>query len=287
MSVVVASHNEGGYLRRTVQSLLASVPADGELIVVDDGSTDGSADCLVRGYGGVTILRPAERLGAAGARNFGARHARGEVLVFSDAHIEAPLGWAASVLTVLGRPEVGAVGPAMSDMRHPTNKGYGFRWRDAALTVEWLAQQQTHPYPVPLLGGAFIAMRRDVFLTIGGFDSGLVVWGMEDAELSLRLWTFGYECQVVPAVEVAHLFRVVHPYRVDWEGVLHNMLRVAVLHFGVERTCRLVDCLTSHRAFPRAFARLAASDVWPRRDTIRATRRYDDEWFFRRFALEC
>jgi GT2 family glycosyltransferase len=269
-----------------VHSLLASLPADGDIVIVDDSSTDGSAAGLASGYGGVTVLRPAHRLGVVGARNFGATHARGEVLVFSDAHIIAPMGWVTPLLAVLNRSEVGAVGPVISVMHDPACKGYGFRWRDAALNIAWLGQQDTAPYPVPMLGGAFLAIRRDIFTTIGGFDPGLVLWGSEDAELCLRLWTCGYECVLVPTVDIAHLFRTVHPYRVDWDILLHNMLRVAVVHFGSERTRRLVECLTGHRAFPTAFARLVASDAWDRRNAVRAMRRYDDEWFFHRFGME-
>lgn len=287
VSVVVVSHNEGENLRRTVHSLLASLPADGEVVVVDDSSTDGSADCLTHGYSGVTVLRPDTRLGAAGARNFGGRHARGAVLVFCDAHMELPLDWAAPLCAALARSEVGAACPVVSVMHQPDAKAYGFRWRDAALGVEWLGRQGADPYPVPMLAGCFLAMRRDVFAATGGFDSGLVVWGQEDAELSLRLWTLGYECLLVPAVDVAHLFRPAHPYRVDWEVLLHNMLRVAVVHFDPERTRRLAERLTSHGAFPAAFARLAHSDAWARRDAVRAARRYDAHWFFHRFDMNC
>jgi hypothetical protein len=91
---------------------------------------------------------------------------------------------------------------------------------------------------------------------------------------------------LVPAVDVEHLFRPAHPYRLDWETLLHNMLRVAVVHFGGERTRRMVACLTGNAAFPAAFARLVGSDAWQRRAAVRDARRYDDDWFFRRFGME-
>jgi GT2 family glycosyltransferase len=282
---VVVSHNEGAHLRRTVHSLLATLPADGEVIVVDDGSTDGSADGLTSGYGGVTVLRPPERLGAARARNAGAAAAQGRVIAFSDAHVDVPLGWWEPLEAALADPAVGAAGPVIMAMGAADRKAYGFRWRDATLKIEWLGWQSADPHPVPMLGSGFVAMRREVFEAVGGFDPGLHLWGMEDAELSLRLWTLGYECRLVPTVEVAHLFRPAHPYPVDWETLLTNMLRVAVVHFGPERTRRVVGGLIANRAFPGAFARLAGSDTWTRRAAVRAARRYDDEWFFRRFGM--
>jgi GT2 family glycosyltransferase len=286
VSVVIASHNEGENLVRTVHSLLAGLPSEGEIIVVDDASTDGSADCLTSGYGGVTVLRCPGRQGAIRARNLGVERARGEVVVFSDAHIQAPLDWTGPLVEALACPSVGATGPAISVMDNPAAKGFGFRWSDPALTVDWLGQQYDEPYAVPMLGAGFMAMRREVFQAVGGFDPGLILWGFEDAELCLRLWLLGYECRVVPDVDVAHLFRASHPYAVDWEMVLHNMLRVAVVHFGEERTRRMVACLTSNNAFPAAFARLCAGDTWARREALHAARAHDDDWFFHRFGME-
>src|SRR4051794_40947419 len=81
LSVVVPALNEDVHLRRTVESLLGTVPDDTEVIVVDDGSTDGCADFLRSETPIATLLEPAQRgarLGVAQARNKGARAARGE-----------------------------------------------------------------------------------------------------------------------------------------------------------------------------------------------------------------
>ena len=83
LSVIVISRNEGKELRRTVENLDDTLPEGGEIVVVDDGSTDGSADLLVQRRGRVKLHRK-RSLGVARARNFGARHARGIKLVFAD-----------------------------------------------------------------------------------------------------------------------------------------------------------------------------------------------------------
>ena len=292
VSVVVVSHNEGEYLGRTVESLLASLPAGGEIIVVDDGSTDGSTDCLMHSDERVSVLWPAERLGVQGSRNYGASHARGEVIVISDGHIEVPADWAPRLLEVLARGEVGAVGPVISNLHNRGSKGYGFRWRDAtSLAWQWLGRQGDDPYPVPMLGGAFLAMRREVFVAIGGWDPGMIMWGMGDPELGIRLWLLGYECWLVPTVDVAHLFRPRDPatypsYVRDWVAVLHNQLRLAVVHFGSERIQRVIEHRAHDKAFPEAFARLATGDAWMRRSEIHQVRWHDDDWFFRKFNID-
>jgi GT2 family glycosyltransferase len=285
LSVVVVSHNEGQNLPATVKSLLASFPAGGsaEVVVVDDSSTDGSATALEK-WDHVRVLHPPARLGAAAARNYGARHSRGETIVFSDAHVTVPWDWIDRLLPLLSRPEVGAVSPAISIMHKEEVKGYGLRWRDLALNVEWLPRRSHDPYPVPILPGGFLAMRRDVFERSGGWDQGLRVWGMDDAELSFRLWTLGYECLLAPTIDVAHLFRKSHIYKVDWEVLLHNTLRLGMVHFGEERNSRLAACLAPNPSFPQAFARLVAGDAWTRREQVRAARLHDDDWYFATFG---
>jgi GT2 family glycosyltransferase len=297
VSVVIPSLNEGDLLRHTVQAIAASLPKDGEIIVVDDGSSDGSADFLSTPMDQVTLLRPQHRLGSAGARNFGAAHASGRILAFSDAHVAPQRDWATKLLVPLENPDVGAVMPAMRSLRYPEDygpdggesaqtRGYGMRWTDAGLGVAWLGRQRSGPYPVPLLGAAFLAMRRNLFAAVGGFDPGLEIWGAEDAELSLRLWTLGFECLVVPGVEAAHKFRSAHPYRVPWESVLYNKLRLASIHFSPARAGRVIDRLSANAAYPAASDKLAASDAAALGERLRSSRRYDDDWFFARFKAE-
>ncbi len=282
--MIVASHNEGERLQRTIHSLLASIPASSEIVVVDDASTDGSADVFGANYGGVTVLRPGKRLGVAAARNTGARAANGAILAFADAHVETPLGWFAPLRAALEQPQVAAAAPTISVMGNPAGRGYGIGWKDDALNIEWLPLRQAAPYAVPLLSGCFMAVRRDVFDCLGGFDEGLLLRGGTDSEFCLRLWTMGYACWLVPSVEVAHLFHATSPYAVDQAKILHNLLRVGVVHFSEERLRRLTASLTSSAEFAAAFALLLESDAWERRAAVQAARRYDDAWFFRRFA---
>lgn len=281
--MVVPTLNEGERLRRTVEQLLDTLPVGGEVVVVDDGSTDGSAEGLAAL--GVRTLRT-ERLGVTGARNFGGAHARGQVLVFADAHVDVPTDWWPPLAEELARPRVGAVAPAITVMGAPDSKGFGLRWASPAMDVSWLDQRGSRPYAVPLLPGAFLAVRRATFEAVGGFDPGLRVWGSEDAELSLRLWLLGYEQRLVPQVEVAHLFRERHPYQVDWSVVLQNLLRVALVHFKPGRAARVIEALKGNRSFAPAMARLVHDDLAARRADLERARVRDDDWFFDSFGMD-
>jgi GT2 family glycosyltransferase len=285
--VVITSHNEGDYLARTVDSLLRNLPKGGEILVVDDASSDGSAERLPVTGRAVTVHRFARRIGACEGRNFGARRSRGEIIVFCDAHIEVPRDWAPPMIAALRRAQAGAAGPAIADMSNRESKGYGFRFIDAGLNTEWLGCQQTRTYAVPLLGAGFLAMRREVFEASGGFDPAMV-WGMEDLELSVRLWTLGFKCFLTPSVEVAHLDRSgFNPYyQLDWEEGLHNTLRLAFLHFGRKRLQRVLQFYAADPTFPASMSRLATGNMWEVRRRIHARRTFDDEWYFGNFNME-
>jgi GT2 family glycosyltransferase len=290
ISVVIACHNEVDNLKWTVDSFLETRSEKTEVIVVDDHSTDGGTSFLESDRDSrrmVRLLRPPTRVGAAGARSFGADNSRGRFVVFSDAHVKVSPGWDKAIGDALSNPAVGAVSPVISDLSKPERRGFGRTWQGEALDWKWLSKKSGNAYPVPLLPGCFLAMRRDVINCVGGFDSGFHLWGSEGAELSLRLWLMGYECHVLPCVDAAHLFRPTRPYSVGWESVLHNTMRMAVLHFSAARVARLVSSLTQRSGFVEAFTQLMSSDAWEKREHFKMVRVHDDDWFFDHFQIDC
>jgi GT2 family glycosyltransferase len=286
ISVIVVCHNEKEYLERTLRSLRAWLPPASEVIVIDDQSTDGCCDPLLSdpAWSGVRVIRTPERLGVSRSRNFGAAQSRGDILVFSDAHCEAPPGWASAVVRALQDPVVGAVSPAISVLdKEDAAQGFGMRFTDPGLGVEWLGQTGYDPYPVPLLCGCFIALRRDVFVRVGGFDPGMLVWGSEDMEFSLHLWSRGYECRVLPGLAIAHRFSSAFLYPVHWEP-LYNKLRMGLVHLGPRRCLELISQVQDDVHLPAVWDRLTSSDVWARKQNIQQVRVHDDTWFFEKFA---
>jgi glycosyltransferase involved in cell wall biosynthesis len=83
ISVIVTTHNEGPELERTVRSVVDNTRNLAEVIVVDDGSQDGSCEALA---GGVRVIRHEQRVGVAFSRDEGSRAARGDVLCYLDGH---------------------------------------------------------------------------------------------------------------------------------------------------------------------------------------------------------
>jgi glycosyltransferase involved in cell wall biosynthesis len=289
ISVIIPSLNESVLLQRTVEQFAATLPAESEIIVVDNGSTDGSADFLIgREENGITLIQSPTPLGVAGARNRGLAAARGEVVVFADAHIDLPPHWWQPIVATLNRPGVGVVGPGMGVMGKPQlNVACGQRIAGPNLRVEWLPWTQPEPYPVPTLGGGFMAMRYDTLQQLGAFDEGMPQWGSEDLELCLRYWLLGYEVWMVPAVTILHYFRHASPYKVEVRSVTHNLLRVALLHFNQARLARVLEALKGAEQFAHALTAGMESDAWQKRAEFAARRVRDDDWYFAQFADCC
>ncbi len=289
VSVVVPNCNEGERLELTVRSLREGCHAPLDIIVVDNGSTDGSADFIDAApwcAGTVRLLQFADRLGVAGARNAGARAARGQVLMFSDAHVLFPPGWDVPLCDALAPPQVGMVSPLLTGWPgQDFVPSAGQRWTSAHFhQFEWLQPASAEPHAVPLLCGAVQAFRRATFDWLGGYDPGMVVWGMEDQEISLRCWLLGREVLSVPTVTAQHLFRTEHIHPVDWFHVLHNDLRAAYAHFGPARVARVATALAAYPGFDRACTMVQDSDIWDRRVALDARRVHADDWFFERFG---
>jgi GT2 family glycosyltransferase len=285
VSVVIVAHNEGENLLWTVSAFRDTSPQHAEIVVVDDWSDDGSIDRLRAEHPSVRVTRPPQRLGTAPARNHGAALARGDTILWADGHVAPRTDWFNSFAPILARDDVGAVGPVVAVMGKETTRGHGMRWKSARLDVEWLPAQPHQSWPVPMLGAFFLAMRREVFEQTGGFDDGLLLWGGTDVELCFRLQTLGLECILAGNVVVPHLFRQKFPYAVPAMEVLHNILRIAFVHFDEERIARVVEARRSDPAFPRALARVATSDAANRRAAMRALRIYSDRAVLTRFPM--
>jgi glycosyltransferase involved in cell wall biosynthesis len=281
ISVVVVARNEGTWLPRTVRQYASTLPRQSEIVVVDDGSTDGSLDALapdprlrvIRGKGA----------GVAQARNLGARCARGDLLVFSDAHLALPEGWWKPLANRAARRGVGGVAPAIASITRPQRIGHGLYFSGADLDVRWLWREDRRTRRAPLIPWCCGMMSRTVFEGSGGFDEGMTGMGSIDNEMSLRLWLLGYELWVVPTVVVGHLFRRRQPYPLTSSMQLHNRARLALVHLELPRLARFLRLNRNDPDFGEALAAAATADIARRRRAVCAQRTRDSEWYFRRF----
>ena len=204
---------------RTPESLLM------ELILVDDSSTYGwllePLRDYVDHYPVIQLIRLQLRQGLIRARMTGARAAKGEVLVFLDAHIEVNVLWLEPLLArILENPKVLAV-PNV-DLIDWKNMAYvygkesyqgSFLW-DLVFyfkkTTPEFRRNATmiSPVPSPIMVGCAHAINRKYFFDTGAYDEGMDIWGGENLEHSFRLWMCGGRVEILPCSRVGHVFKV-------------------------------------------------------------------------------
>jgi len=173
ISFVVPAYNEERLLGATLDSIGAAARACGEafeIVVADDGSTDGTADVARRH--GAQVVAVAHRQIAA-TRNSGARAARGEVLVFVDADTRIDEAVLRAALAALRSGAVGGGAGIRFDGRVPL---YARSFAVLLLAFSRAAR---------LASGCFVFCTREAFATAGGFDEAL--FGAEEWALSRAL----------------------------------------------------------------------------------------------------
>ncbi|MGE3979361.1 MAG: glycosyltransferase [Nitrospira sp.] len=182
-----------------------------ELIIVDNGSTDGTTDFLRQLSGDVRIIVNEENLGFAKACNQGAAAAWGKYLVFLNNDTIPQPGWLAALAAeVDGHAEVGIVG---SKLLYPDGTvQHAGVVRDCARRLPYHIYKgfaASHPAvnqrrEFQIVTAACLLIRRALFEEVGGFDEGYVN-GFEDVDLCLKVRERGYVVVYQPRSVVVHL----------------------------------------------------------------------------------
>jgi len=191
VSVVVAVYNESRHIVGCLRSLVAQRPPAREIIVVDDGSTDGTAK-LAASVPGVRVLRQ-RHAGPAVARNRGAGEAGGAILVFVDGDMEFP----PEFLGRLVRPILD--GRAIGTFTREIEVANGHRrWARAHMLGRYQLPDRHFPPDFPDEWVNYRAVLRDRFAAVGGYDE---VGHGEDITLGRKL---GVPAVVAPGAVCRH-----------------------------------------------------------------------------------
>lgn len=198
ISVIIPVYNGGDSFRNCLSNLAKTAPAPVEIIVVADGDTDGSS--LVAKEFGASVLRINTRGGPAQARNLGASAAQGDILFFVDADVAIfPDAIKEVALAFSREPDLAALIGSYDDA--PGAKNFLSQYRN--LLHHYV--HQTGCEEASTFWGACGAIRRDVFLSIGGFDESYREPSIEDIELGYRLKQAGHKIRLCKNLQVKHL----------------------------------------------------------------------------------
>ncbi|XP_037077934.1 polypeptide N-acetylgalactosaminyltransferase 1-like [Pollicipes pollicipes] len=252
-SVVINFHNEAwSALLRTVHSVLARTPEHllHEVLLVDDASTKAELGVQLERYvaqqlpAKVRLLRLRERQGLIKGRHWGAERAGGQVLIFLDSHVEPGQQWVEPLLQRIKEEPRALVCPAIDNIRDKdlayeraerVAGGFAwsghFEWIDAGDADGRPPADEAAPVRSPVMSGGLYAMSRQYFWQLGGYDTGMDVYGGENLELSFRTWQCGGVVETLPCSRVGHIFRDFHPYTFPWSAnpLAANMARIAAV----------------------------------------------------------
>jgi len=198
LSVVVPVRDGAAFLSRALPPLVAALPDGAELIVCDDGSRDGSGR-VAAAVGARVVLVGDLAGGPAAARNRGALVARGEILVFLDADVTVHPDTLGLLTRPFADPSVAAAFGSYDDT--PPESSWISRYKNLA---HHFVHQRSREDASTFWAGCG-AVRRGVFLGLGGFDEGYRRPSIEDVELGYRLREAGYRIRLVREAQVSHL----------------------------------------------------------------------------------
>jgi GT2 family glycosyltransferase len=197
ISIIIPTYNGAARIGKCLAALdRESQGRQVEVIVVNDGSTDGTLEVLSR-FPQVRIIDQPNS-GPATARNRGAQEAGGDIIIFTDDDCEAAPGWLAAMLAPFADPQVvGAKG------RYLTRQT-GLVARFVQLDYEDRYRITTRNPDIDFIDTYSAAFRRSNFLEMGGYDTSFPVACAEDAELSFRMSAKGWKMRFVPDAMVYH-----------------------------------------------------------------------------------
>ena len=233
------ARQEGEQVRLTCESFLAA--GVDEIIVIDDGSTDGSCKSLPDR---VKVIRNEKPVGVGRARNQGAAAATGNVLIFADAHERALASLRPFAQASLDRGAIlcAAVKPLEGGSKGPGGKrawtGYGARKildKDAVAYKEgWILKRPEERYsPLDALIGACYAVPREVFDRMGGWIETRQ-WGYNEQAFSIKAWFCGVPMLVDRDTVIRHEFKRRFKYPCSRSGSQLNRWHVHAVLFDAE-----------------------------------------------------
>ena len=213
LSIVIVSFNARGDLDRCLASLRDHAPlTPHEIIVVDNGSSDGSA-AAVRQTPGVQVIENRANLGFAAANNVGIRSSRGETFLLLNSDTVVPAGAIDRLLAELdAAPDVAVIGPRLVDTNGRAELSFGrmmsplAEWRQKRLArdrhaVERLTRQRSYP---DWVSGACLLVRRADAEAVGLLDERFFMY-TEDVDFCASIRARGRRILFTPDVEIVHV----------------------------------------------------------------------------------
>lgn len=209
LSIIIPNYNGLAHLQRCLPSVTQYAPSGTQILVVDDGSTDGSAAWVKKHFPGVEVVELPQNRGFCHAVNAGLQYAGGEIIELLNNDTEVTEGWADSCLEHFRDPSVGSVAPLVLMMDEPDiieSAGQEYHicgWARSRGFGQKLNGRFLSSHEVFGVSGSSGFYRRSAVQKTGGM---LAEYGayLEDTDLAFRLRWAGYRSILEPRSRVYH-----------------------------------------------------------------------------------
>jgi O-antigen biosynthesis protein len=218
-SIVIPNWNGRDLLQKYLPSVLAAADRcpHSEVIVVDNGSTDGSAQYILENHPQVRLIALPENLGFGGGSNEGFQHAKRDIVVLLNSDMRVEPDFLRPLLDAFNddafdNKNTFAVACQIffsdpAKLREETGLTEGW-WHQGSLRVRHRTEENIRdPYPCFYGGGGSCAFDRRKFLELGGFDALLAPFYLEDTDLGYLAWKRGWTILYQPRSIVYHEHR--------------------------------------------------------------------------------
>lgn len=300
VSIILLTYNNEGDLAMCIPSILGQTYRHFELLVVDNGSTDGTVEFIRTRYPEITLIETGANLGYAGGNNFGFGCAKGDYIVVVNPDTWVYPDWLSSLIKPLDVDP--AIGITNSKILEYDDRDHGACGNTSHYTglhfprgMEKSASAFTKPETLSAISGCSFAIRRELLAALGGFDADYFMY-LEDSDLSLRTRLMGYKIVFTPNSVLYHKHsKVISPQKEYYlERNRYQLLLKCYsykLLLAIFPALVITEVLTLTHAFTNGYRHVLSklrayqwvlSNLGPiieKRDTVDANRKISDREF--------
>lgn len=210
-SIIILTHNQLEFTKQCLDSIEAYTPESHELIIVDNGSTDGTIDYLreyMKSHNNVRVVANAANRGFAAGNNQGLAIAGGEYVLLLNNDTIVTKGWLGRMLAVFDRyPDAGIVGPVsnyVAGIQLVKNVPYRNIEDMHLFAARWAAEHTDQSTEFPRVVGFCLLARKSVINSIGGLDEQFGSGNFEDDDFCIRAAMAGFKARIAQDVFIHH-----------------------------------------------------------------------------------
>ena len=209
VSIVIPAYNNWKYTLNCLKLILGNTDGDYEVVAIDDASTDATAEVLSK-VKNLYLVTNKQNEGFIESCNRGARASKGKYILFLNNDTMVTKGWLPSLLELIRREDVGAVGSKLVYPDGTLQEAGSIVWRDGSAFGYGRDDDSSKPEynyvrEVDYCSGASLMVKGELFEKIGGLDERFKPSYYEDVDLCFAIRNLGYRVMYQPMSVIVHL----------------------------------------------------------------------------------